>query len=89
MKVKYKCNPGEKLGISGNIPELGFWKEFKYHMECKDDDMWITRTPIMTKKRYFQYKYVILNSDGTLKSWERGVDRICDCDILPSVEGQS
>ena len=26
MKVKYKCNPGEKIGISGNIPELGLWK---------------------------------------------------------------
>ena len=56
-------------------------------MDVTDGDTWTTRTPILTKKRYFQYKYVILNSDGSLKSWERGVDRICDCDILPAVGG--
>lgn len=26
-----------------------------------------------------------MNSDGSLKSWERGVDRILDADILPNI----
>lgn len=39
----------------------------------------------MTKKRYFQYKYVLLNQDGSLSTWERGVDRIADLDILPDI----
>ena len=86
LQVKYKCNPGEKIGVSGNIKELGFWKDFKFILTPSVDDIWYTKTPILTNKRYFQYKYVVLNADGSLKSWERGVDRICDCDILPSIQ---
>ena len=43
LQVKYKCNKGEMIGISGNIEELGFWKEFKYHLKWTEGDRWITK----------------------------------------------
>ena len=57
------------------------WKDFSTRCK-KDGDLWYTDKPILTKKRYFCYKYVILNPDGSLSSWERGVDRIADLEIL-------
>jgi len=81
MQVRKVLENGQILGISGNIPELGMWKAFETH--CKrDGDLWFTDKPILTSKRYFCYKYVILNPDGSLNSWERGVDRIADLEIL-------
>ena len=89
MQVKYKTQNGQKLAISGNIPELGMWKKFNFQMKAVDGT-WITESPIITKKRYFQYKYVLLNADGSLCTWERGVDRIADLDILPDLnQGQN
>jgi len=31
------------IGISGNIEELGFWKEFKYHLKWTEGDRWVTK----------------------------------------------
>ena len=82
MQVRKTLENGQILGISGNIPELGMWKEFKFHLKKQQGDLWYTDKPILTKKRYFCYKYVILHGDGTLNNWERGVDRIADLEIL-------
>ena len=64
------------------VSELGMWKDFKFHLKKTDGDLWFTEKPILTKKRFFCYKYVILHQDGSLNTWENGVDRIADLEIL-------
>ena len=86
FKVYYKTSFGESLCIVGSIPELGQWKEFRCHMKWTDGHVWVTETPLITNHYYFQYKYVLLDEDKTkLISWERGIDRIADLEILPSM----
>ena len=84
LKLKHKCAPGTMMGISGNIEELGFWKKFDIKMTWTKGDVWVA-DEIVTKKRFFQYKYLVMGQDGKLISWERGSDRIFDCDILPEI----
>ena len=85
LQVRFKTTNGQKIAVCGSIPELGLWKKFDFHLKNPKDDIWITESPLLTKKRYFQYKYVLLNQDGSLSTWERGVDRIADLDILPDI----
>lgn len=84
LQLKHKAAPGTIMGISGNIEELGFWKKFDIKMKWTKGDIWVS-DEIVTKKRFFQYKYLKMGKDGQLISWERGCDRILDCDILPEI----
>jgi hypothetical protein len=54
-------------------------------MKKTQGNIWINELPIVTNKYYFTYKYAILSSDGkTVGSWERGIDRIADLELLPN-----
>ena len=62
------------------------WKEFKCHMKWTDGHIWVTDKPLVTNHAYFQYKYALLDKEkSNLIAWERGIDRIADLDILPTV----
>ena len=68
----------------GSLKELGAWKEFKHHMKWTDGDNWVSVSPLITDAFYFQYKYAILEKEGTERvSWENGVDKIADLEIMP------
>jgi hypothetical protein len=48
-------------------------------------NIWVNEFPIVTNKYYFTYKYAILDQDGKgVESWERGIDRIADLELLPN-----
>lgn len=52
-------------------------------MVWTEGDWWITETPIITKQYYFQYKYVLWDDNANkFSSWERGIDRLIDCEVL-------
>lgn len=85
LRVKKQCEAGQSIVILGGIPELGSWNKEKpgYRMRWSKDDYWITEEPITTSKYYFQYKYVIWDDKANkMVSWERGIDRLIDCEVL-------
>ena len=72
-----------KLGISGNIPELGMWNEDKA-LIMNDHNYPDWRVTLNTKylNQQIEYKYVIINSvTGKIKHWETGNNRIIDFDL--------
>jgi hypothetical protein len=84
FRVQIKVNFGETICVLGSIPELGKWKEFKYHLQWTEGDVWESITPLVTHSFYFQYKYALLEEKGTkLINWEKGIDRLADMEIMP------
>ena len=45
-------------------------------------DLWIIEKEILTNKFFFVYKFAIYDSNNEFIKYERGVDRIVDCEIL-------
>lgn len=84
---------GENLCVLGSIPELGMWKEFKCKMVWTEGHVWKTINPIITNEPAFRYKYALLDGENedaqTLKGWERGIDRWCQCALLPAQAGST
>ena len=86
FKVYYKTKHGESLCVLGSTPELGSWKEYRCHMKWTEGHIWVLEKPLITNHYYFQYKYILLDGDKTkFMNWERGIDRIADLEIMPSV----
>lgn len=84
FKVQMKVNFGETLCVLGSLPELGKWKEYKHHLQWTEGDVWESITPLMTHSYYYQYKYAVLEENGTkLINWEKGIDRLADMEIMP------
>lgn len=53
-------------------------------MKWTDGHIWESITPLVTHSYYFQYKYALLEKNGTeLINWEKGVDRLADLEIMP------
>ena len=72
--------------ILGSIPELGDWKEFKYHLVRKGD-VWESQQPLYTHNFFFRYKYAIMEENGTKQvDWEKGVDRLADLELMPDMQ---
>lgn len=64
---------------------MGAWDKTKAVCRLKwtEGDYWVTETPIFSNKYFFDFKYVIWNNaDNKMVAWERGIDRIIDCEIL-------
>jgi len=86
LRVQKALESGQTLCVLGSIPELGEWKELKCRMKCTSNNYWVLEKPLITNKYFFCYKYVITHSNATqIEMWERGVDRIADCEILAEV----
>ena len=50
--------------ITGNIAELGNWKDIKKaKLKWTDGHVWVTDQLLITKP-IFQYKFVIINENG-------------------------
>lgn len=87
FRVQIKVNFGETLCVLGSLPELGKWTEFKHHLQWTDGHIWESVTPLITHSYYFQYKYALLDKNGTeLINWEKGIDRLADMEIMPDVK---
>lgn len=80
------------MGILGNIEELGFWKKdhVNYFLKEIEKGVWASEEPFICEMYFFTYKYVIIDknykSNKILIDYERGVDRICDAEILPEIQ---
>ena len=70
----------------GNIPELGNWTEPKIFMRKTKDNIWVMENSLVTQQYYFCCKFCVINKyDAQDRIWERGVDRIIDMELLPSL----
>lgn len=84
--MQHKCEGNQSIALLGSLPELGNWKQATCKLKWQPGDFWVTEKPIETTKYYFTYKYVLWdkNSDKLI-SWERGIDRIADLEVIPHV----
>jgi hypothetical protein len=52
--------------------------------------VWVSEEPFICEKYFFTYKYVIIDkhykSNKNFIDYERGVDRICDAEILKEMQ---
>ena len=84
LSVYFKKDGFQELCVLGELPELGKWKETKVWMKWTKGDIWVIEQPIITTKQYFTFKIAIADrSQSKLIQFERGVDRICDLELLP------
>jgi hypothetical protein len=59
-------------------------------LKYTENDYWVTEAPIITNLYYFQYKYVVWdNNANKMVTWERGIDRLIDCEILDNFAGKA
>ena len=75
------------MAILGNCPELGNWKQVKCHMRWTEGDWWVTEKPFVTSRFYLTYKYAVVKDRTQVVSWERGINRIADFEILAPQQG--
>jgi hypothetical protein len=86
LKIYYKCPANTSIAISGSIEGVGNWKDFT-ELIWTAGDIWVTKDPIFSQVHFFRYKYVLFNkNEKKLISWERGVDRIADMEILEPLD---
>ena len=83
FSIGYETTFGEELWVLGSIPELGEWKEYKYKLFWGDNHCWQTQEPILVDDPYFEYKFVLFGTEGELRFWEDGINRIADLETLP------
>lgn len=83
--IYYETIVGESIAVVGNLEELGKWKEYKCHLIWTEGHIWRSSKPIIVRESYFEYKYVLLEDDK-VNSWEEGVNRIADLDLLPEIK---
>ena len=53
LKIHFETKFGEYLCVTGNIPELGNWKEFKCKLKWTEGHIWTNEEPILTDLSYF------------------------------------
>jgi hypothetical protein len=46
LQVYYESKFGEYLCVTGSIPQLGSWKEFKCLLKWTEGHFWVTEKPI-------------------------------------------
>ena len=89
LKIHFETKFGEYLAVTGNIKELGNWKEFTCKLIWTEGHIWQTPTAINTDLPFFQYKYVVLHKDDEPKYWESGLNRIADVQRLSNMKRQA
>lgn len=58
---------GEKMYVTGNIPELGDWQHLK-EMTYSDEEVWEIEIEINNPVSVIEYHYVLFNSDAIYKN---------------------
>lgn len=61
LSIHYETHFGEYLCVTGDIPELGNWNNFKCRLQWNEGHIWTTSKPIKTKQPLVQYKYLVLH----------------------------
>ena len=90
LKCDWEVKDHQRLVLFGNIPELGNWTEPKIYMRRTRENMWVMENQLVTQQYYFCCKFAIINKYNLQeKTWERGVDRIIDMEILPTIPSGS
>lgn len=64
--IPFSTIPGEKLLISGNIPELGGWISPK-EMTYSDQELWELTIHTSDIDAIVEYRYLLFNAEGNLK----------------------
>ena len=90
FSINIQLNPGEELGVAGDLPALGLWQDFSLMpMIRQNGNQYISAKPFVTDRFYFQYKYVIVNKNKELIRYEHGVNRIADLECLITSENSA
>ena len=67
----------------GGTEEFGDWSTPKIYLKQLEDDVWTLEKLLVTQKSFFLCKFAIVDSEsGEINTFERGVNRIIDLDIL-------
>lgn len=74
---------GEKMYISGNIPELGNWVDFK-ELTYSDEELWEIDIEIGNEISMIEYRYVLYTSDAIFKK-EFGSRKLYPFDLKSKV----
>jgi len=53
FEVQYPTKFGESIGVIGSTEELGCWKKVRVHLHWTSGNIWISKEPFLTQKRYF------------------------------------
>ena len=76
----FKAN--QELGIIGSIKELGNWNQDKSQkMDYYEEENIWQKELILNKKEDFEYKFIFI-SNGVVKKWEDGNNRIFKYSLL-------
>ena len=84
--VEPRLAADERLAICGNASALGNWKE-PVPLQLIGLQEWAINIDADKIFREIEYKYVILGSDGSIKQWEEGMNRVIS--NLPLRPGQT
>lgn len=87
FNIDYQTYWGQKVYISGSIPELGSWDESKaLALEPKGGEKWEVEISVAKiKTKSMEYKYFIHNDHDNIDEWEQGENRKITFDI-PNLE---
>jgi alpha-amylase len=66
--------PGQNVYVVGSIDGLGFWDPTKAILLSSSNYPVWTKTLSITPNTYFEYKYIVIDSSGTI-TWESGTNR--------------
>lgn len=86
LSIHYETKFGEYLCVTGDVEELGNWKNFKFRLQWTDGHIWVTPKPIKTRQQIIQYKYLVLHQQDVPKQWENGQNRLADLSLLEAKE---
>jgi 4-alpha-glucanotransferase len=76
FKINYHCQWGQKLCVSGSIPELGSWDaDQAAEMNYTSDGNWELLIDVDSSLSEFEYKYCLIEEANGTRVWETGKNR--------------
>lgn len=86
ITLHYKAEPGHQICLLGRIPELSMWDKNDPKCWMKKvpgkQDIWEMERPVVTNQFFFTCKFAVYDSNRKFISFERGIDRIVDMELL-------
>lgn len=74
FSIKYKADCGQRLCISGSVPELGNWDEtLAIDLISEDKETWIGNVSLDGRRKDFSYYYLVKDEQGNIlrREWKR------------------
>ncbi|MDR2498757.1 MAG: 4-alpha-glucanotransferase, partial [Tannerellaceae bacterium] len=71
--IKYKTIWGQRLCVTGSLPELGSWEPaFAHNMQYAGNDEWTLSLSISPQAQQAEYRYLVrMNNDTVDEEWEQ------------------